>query len=91
MEEIFDGISIKADFEAQVTAALMIQSNALIPFKLAARLCGIPRREIYRRIVLGTFPRPKKLSQRGKYSREAFYLNDLHEWIKNPHTYQQGQ
>ena len=91
MEEIFDGISIKAEFEVQVTAALMIQSNALIPFKLAARLCGISQQEIYRRIARGTFPKPKKLSQRGKYIREAFYLNDLHEWIKSPHTYQQGQ
>jgi len=27
METIFDGKSIKADFEVQVTAALMIQSN----------------------------------------------------------------
>gem|GEM_PF-3925690 len=41
MDEILNGKSIKADFEAQVTAALMIQSNALIPIKLAARLCRV--------------------------------------------------
>jgi len=60
METIFDGKNIKADFEAQVTAALI---NALIP---------------------------TKLSRRRKFIREAFYLNDLHEWIKNPHMYQQS-
>ena len=38
MDELLNGKSIKADFEAQVTAALMIQSNARIPLKLAARL-----------------------------------------------------
>ncbi|MEK7995029.1 MAG: hypothetical protein AAB403_14580, partial [Planctomycetota bacterium] len=42
--------SIKSEFEAQVTAALMIQSNALIPIKLAVKLCGISRQEINRRI-----------------------------------------
>lgn len=46
MDELLNGKSIKADFEAQVTAAFMIQSNALIPLKLAARLCGIPKHEI---------------------------------------------
>ena len=35
MNKITEGINIKADFEAPFTAALMIQSNALIPFKLA--------------------------------------------------------
>ncbi len=30
MDEMLSGKSIKEDFEAQVTAALMIQSNALI-------------------------------------------------------------
>ncbi len=34
MDEILNGKSIKADFEAQVTAALMIQSNVLITIKL---------------------------------------------------------
>jgi hypothetical protein len=41
MDEILSGKSIKADFEAQVTAALMIQSNALIPLKLAVRYCQV--------------------------------------------------
>jgi hypothetical protein len=31
--------------------ALMIQGNALIPFKLAARLCGIPKQEILKRAI----------------------------------------
>jgi len=82
-------ISIKADFEAQVTAALMIQSNALIPIKLAVRLCGISRQEINRRIARGTFPKPRKLSHRKNSTRLAFHLEDLHEWIKNPHMYRQ--
>lgn len=89
MDEILNGKSIKADFEAQVTAALMIQSNALIPIKLAARLCGISRQEISRRISRGTFPKPRKLSRRKNSVRKAFYLKDLHEWIKNPHIYRQ--
>jgi len=84
-------ISIKADFEAQVTAALMIQSNALIPFKLAVRLCGISRQEISRRIARGTFPKPQKLSKRNNSTRIAFYLKDLHEWIKIPHMYRQPE
>ena len=90
METIIDEKSIKADFEAQVTAALMIQSNALIPIKLAVKLCGLSRQEINRRINNGTFPKPRKLSRRGKFIREAFYFNDLHDWIKNPHMYQQS-
>tara|TARA_R110002095_G_scaffold200464_1_gene180726 strand:- start:458 stop:748 length:291 start_codon:yes stop_codon:yes gene_type:complete len=89
MYNILDGKSIKAEFEAQVTAALMIQSNALIPFKLAVRLCGISRQEIRRRISRGTFPKPKKLSRRENATRIAFHLKDLHEWIKNPHMYLQ--
>ena len=89
MDLITDKKSIKAEFEAQVTAALMIQSNALIPFKLAVRLCGISRQEINRRIARGTFPKPRKLSRRKTSARIAFYLKDLHEWIKNPHMYLQ--
>lgn len=89
MDEFLNGKSIKADFEAQVTAALMIQSNALIPIKLAVRLCGISRQEINRRIARGTFPKPHKLSNRKNAVRKAFYLKDLHEWIKNPHMYLQ--
>lgn len=89
MDLISDKKSIKAEFEAQVTAALMIQSNALIPFKLAVRLCGISRQEINRRIARKTFPKPRKLSKRANAVRKAFYLNDLHDWIKSPHTYLQ--
>ena len=89
MDDIINHKSIKADFEAQVTAALMIQSNALIPIKLAVRLCGISRQEISRRIARGTFPKPRKLSRRSNAIRKAFHLKDLHEWIKNPHMYRQ--
>ena len=89
MERFLSGKSIKEDFEAQVTAALMIQSNALIPIRLAVRLCGISRQEINRRIDRGTFPKPHKLSSRENAVRKAFYLKDLHDWIKNPHTYLQ--
>lgn len=87
MDENFISGELKADFEAQVTASLMIQSNALIPVKLAVRLCGISRQEIYRRINRGTFPKPIKLSRRKNSIRKAFYLKDLHDWIKNPHEY----
>ncbi len=90
MDTILDGKSIKADFEAQVTAALMIQSNALIPIKLAVKLCGISRQEINRRIARGTFPKPRKLSRRKNSIRKAFQLKDLHDWIKNPHMYRQA-
>ncbi len=83
--------SIKDEFEAQVTAALMIQSNALIPIKLAARLCGISRQEINRRIARRTFPKPHKLSSEKKAIRKAFHLRDLHEWIRNPHMYLQSE
>ena len=89
MEKFLGGISIKKDFEAQVTAALMIQSNALIPIKLAVKLCGISCKEINRRIARGTFPKPRKFSGRNSTIRKVFYLKDLHEWIKNPHTYLQ--
>lgn len=83
--------SIKAEFEAQVTAALMIQSNALIPIKLVVKLCGISRQEINRRIFNGTFPKPTKLSGRQNSVRKAFYLSDIHEWIRNPHGYVQNR
>jgi len=79
--------SIKEEFEAQVTAALMIQSNALIPIKLAVKLCGISRQEIDRRIHNGTFPKPRKLSGRKRSMRKAFYLQDIHEWIRDPQSY----
>ena len=87
MNDFLAGKSIKEDFEAQVTAALMIQSNALIPLSLAVRLCGISQREVTRRIACGTFPKPHKLSKRRNAIRKFFYLKDLHEWIKQPHTY----
>lgn len=90
MDRILEGKSIKADFEAQVTAALVIQSNALIPIKLAVKLCGISRRGINRRIRCGTVPAPRKLSQKWNSNYKAFYLKDLHEWIKNPHRYHQS-
>lgn len=90
MDTIFEGKSIKIEFEAQVAAALMIQSNSLIPMKLAVRLCGISRDEIKRRIVRGIFPKPTVFPSRKGKSRKAFYLKDLHEWIKNPHTYRQS-
>lgn len=86
---IFHTKSIKAEFEAQVMAALMIQSNALIPIKLAVKLCGISQQEISRRVSNGTFPRPRPLSGKAKAMRKAFYLKDLHEWIKSPHSYRQ--
>lgn len=89
MENLLPQISIKEDFEAQATAALMIPNNALVPIKLAAKLCGISIQEINRRIARGTFPKPQKLPSRRKTFREAFYLRDLHEWIKNPNTYLQ--
>ena len=89
MKNLSAGKTIKADFEAQVTAALINQSNALIPIGLAVRLCGISRREINRLVARGTFPKPYRLSKRRNASRKAFYLKDLHDWIKNPHTYLQ--
>ncbi len=87
MENIIKGISLKAAFDAQVTAALMIQTNALIPIKLAARLCGISRQEISRRVHNGTFPKPLKLSGKKRSMRKAFYLRDIHDWIRNPRGY----
>lgn len=83
--------SEKIGFEAQVTAALMIQSNALVSIKLASSLCGISRQEINRRIARGTFPKPRKLSKRENAIRKAFHLQDLLEWIKSPKTYLQSE
>lgn len=79
------------DFDAQVTAALMIQSNALIPIKLAARLCGISRQEIDRRVHNGTFPKPHRLSGRKRSMRKAFYLGDIHDWIRDPQGYRRDE
>ena len=89
MGNALEGLTLKSTFEAQVTAALMIQSNALIPIKLAVKLCGISRQEIDRRVHRGTFPMPQKLSGRKKSVRKAFYLKEIQNWIKNPHTYTQ--
>ncbi|MCA9944523.1 MAG: hypothetical protein KC449_13635 [Anaerolineales bacterium] len=80
---------LKPDFDAQVMAELMIKSNALIPMKLATRLCGLSRLEIERRIIRGLFPKPRVFQRRNGIPRKAFYLQDLHEWIKNPHMYVQ--
>lgn len=79
--------SIKEEFEAEVTAALMIKCNALIPLKLAVRLCGISRAEIFRRMEMGTFPEPAPLNKGQKTFKPSFYLKDLHAWIKNPRHY----
>ena len=70
-------ISIKADFEAQVTAALMIKSNALIPFKLAVRLrlCGITQAHRTRNISKTA----KTLSHKKNSTRIAFYLKYIHD------------
>ena len=86
---LFRGLSLKETFEAEVTAELMIKSNALIPVKLVARLCGLSETEVNRRIERGTFPKSTKLSSNKKAKRKAFYLKDIHEWIKSPHTYLQ--
>jgi len=80
-------IQLQADFEAQVIAALMVQSNSLVPIKTAVKLCGISRKEIDRRVNAGTFPKPNKLSGEQKSIRKAFYLNDLQEWIRSPADY----
>ncbi len=87
---LFRGLSLKETFEAEVTAELMIKSNALIPIRLVRRLCGISPTEINRRVESGTFPKPTKLSDNRKSKRKAFYLKDIHEWIKSPHTYLQS-
>ncbi len=86
---LFRGLSLRKTFEAEVTAELMIKSNALIPTKLVHRLCGISTTRINRRVESGTFPNPTKLSANRKSKRKAFYLKDIHEWIKSPHTYLQ--
>jgi len=86
---LFRDLSLKEKFEAEVTASLMIKSNALIPIKLVVKLSSISRQEIDRRVHRGTFPKPTKLSSNKKSMRKAFYLNDIHEWIENPHMYRQ--
>jgi len=89
MDDVLNGELDKPNFEAQLTAALMIQSNAFVPIKLASKICGISRQEINRRISRGTFPKPHKLSKRENSIRKAFHIQDLLNWIKNPKMYQQ--
>ena len=79
--------SLKVHFNAQVTAALMIQSNALIPIKMAVTLSSLSRQEIDRRVHNGTFPKPEKLSGEEKAIRKAFRLQDFQEWLLNPTEY----
>jgi len=81
-------MEIKPDFEAQVLAALMIQTNALVSIKDATKLCGISRKEIYRRMNRGTFPKATKLSSEDKAIRKAFYIQELQEWLGDPQGYQ---
>lgn len=74
----------KSDFEAQLMASLMIQSNALVSIKTATILCSISRQEIDRRIHKGTFPTPEKLSSESNAIRKAFRINDIQSWLKEP-------
>ncbi len=78
-------------FDAQLTAALMIQSNALISIKTVTKMCSLSRQEIDRRIYNGTFPKPEKLSSESKSIRKAFYLQDIHTWIADPQGYNQDE
>jgi len=78
---------LKSEFDAQVTAALMVQFNALVPVKVAVKLCGISRKEIDRRVHSGTFPQPEKLSSEDKSIRKAFRVQELQSWINNPREY----
>lgn len=80
-------IDLKSEFDAQVTAALMVQFNALVPVKIAVKLCGISRKEIDRRVNAGTFPQPEKLSSEDKSIRKAFRVQELQAWVNNPRKY----
>ncbi|MCG7932146.1 MAG: hypothetical protein N0E44_19115 [Candidatus Thiodiazotropha lotti] len=75
------------NFDAQVTAELMIKTNALIPMNLAARLCGLTSLEIEQRLLRGLFPEPRLFPCNNGTSKKSFYLNDLQEWMNNPHVY----
>ena len=81
------GNGLGLDFEAQVMASFMIQSNALISIKTATQLCSILRQEIDRRTQIGTFPKPLKLSGEKKAIRKAFRLQDIPEWLDAPSRY----
>ena len=74
-------------FEAQLVAALMVETNALVPIKTASKLCSLSRQEIDRRIHKGTFPAPKVLSSEDNAIRKAFRLRDLQNWIDAPADY----
>ena len=90
LTEIFKRISEddKAlDFDAQILAALMLQSNALIPIKMVTRICSISRPEINRRIYAGTFPKPIKISPEENSVRKAFRVQDIQKWLKDPQGY----
>ena len=74
-------------FEAQLVAALMVETIALIPIKTASKLCSLSRQEIDRRIHKGTFPAPKVLSSEDNAIRKAFRLHNLQNWINAPADY----
>ena len=75
--------------DAELIAALMIQSNALISIKTAVSLCSISRQEIDRRVHIGTFPKPMKLSSEEKSIRKAFRIGDIIDWLHDPVGYKQ--
>ena len=79
----------KSEFEAQLTAALMLQTNALVSIKTVTKLCSLSRQEIDRRVHNGTFPKPQKLSKQDNAIRKAFRLHDIQIWLDDPHNYQQ--
>jgi len=81
----------RADFDAQLVASLMIQSNAFISIKTAAKLCSISRQTIDRRIHDGTFPIPEKLSSEDNAIRKAFRIKDIQQWLNSPLTYRSPQ
>ena len=81
------GNEIDLDFDAQVLASLMLQTNALISIKTAVQLCSISRQEIDRRVNNGTFPPPMKLSSDEKSIRKAFRICDIAQWLKSPKEY----
>jgi len=74
-------------FEAEVVASLMIQSNAFISIKTAAKLCSLSRQSIDRRIQQGTFPPCQRLSSDDKAIRKAFRIRDIQQWMDSPITY----
>ena len=80
-------IELKLDFEAQLVAALMVETNTLVSIKTAAKLCSISRQEIDRRINKGTFPAPTALSGEDNAMRKAFRLRDIQNWIEAPAEY----